>query len=295
MLAALLLAFVAPSTMLAQRRIDERRPATSDGLLKIHNMVGSVRVIGWDRDTIAVTGTVGTGTFFMGVGKGSGKLGVELRSSTASAPLDPSAVQGSTLEVRVPRRTRVWVKTASADIDVDGITGGLDLYAVGGRIHVRGAPQDVQAESMDGAVELEVRAPVVRVRSASGGITLRGEIENGVASSVSGPIVVDRVRLQRGRFETVTGALRFSGPIERGSALTFESHAGPIVLELPRDASAEFDITAFNADIDNRIARVIPRLGADLRSRSLSFTLGEGGAQVTARNFKGTIALLHQP
>lgn len=295
----LLLQGVMPSVLDAQRRIDERRPAAPDGLLRIHNLVGSVRVIGWDRDTVAVTGTLGSGTFYMGVGQGGGKLGVELPTGMLEARVDLSpektSVAGSVLEVRVPRRTRVWIKSASAGIDVDSVVGGLDLYAVGGAIRVRGSPQDIHAESMDGAVDIAVTTPVVRVRSAGGPITLRGAIENASASSVSGAIVVDGVRLQRGRFESVTGEIRWDGEVERGSSLMFESHSGPIVLAVPPQVSAEFDVTAFNADIRNEIARVIPRLGGDLRSRMLTFTLGDGGAQVTVRNFKGTISLLARP
>jgi len=282
----------------AQRRIDERRPATPDGLLRIHNLVGAVRIIGWDRDTIAVTGTIGSGTFYMGVGKGGGKLGVDLPAAMLEARIDlapdKTSIVGSMLEVRVPRGTRVWVKTASADIEVDGVTGGLDLYAVGGAIRIRGAPQDIHAESMDGTLDLDVTTPVVRARSAGGAITLRGDIENAVASSVGGAITIESATLQRGRFESVTGAIHWTGDVERGSSLSFESHAGPVVLAVPETVSAEFDVTAFNADIRNEIARVIPRLGGDLRSRMLTFTMGEGAAQVTVRSFKGTVSLLRR-
>src|SRR3712207_8110138 len=33
---------------------------------------------------------------------------------------------GSTLELRVPARARVWAKGGSADVEVTGVTGGLD-------------------------------------------------------------------------------------------------------------------------------------------------------------------------
>ncbi|HUF28170.1 MAG TPA: DUF4097 family beta strand repeat-containing protein [Gemmatimonadaceae bacterium] len=280
----------------AQQRVNQRQAATADGLLRIHNLVGSVRVVGWDRDTIAVSGTIGSGAFYFAVGKGSGKMGVELPDGTAQAratgKTEGRDVTGSTLEVWVPRRTRVWVKTASASITVDDVTGGVDLYSVGGSIRVSGAPQDLHAESMDGAVELDVTTAAARIRSAGGAVTLRGAIENAVASSVSGSITVVGARLQRGRLETVTGDVRYEGAVERGSSLDFESHAGTITLVVPIDVSADFDVTAFNGDIRNGIHRVLPRLGNDLRSKSLSFTAGDGGAQVTIRNFKGGIELL---
>jgi hypothetical protein len=292
---ALLLTLLAAGSAGAQQRIDQRMPAAPVGLLRIQNFVGAVRVTGWDRDSIAVTGTVGTGEFYFGVGKGSGKLGVFLPPKVTEGGLDAAQAKGqivpSVLEVRVPHRTRVWVKTASASIDVQDVTGGLDLYAVGGTIRVRGAPQDLYAESMDGSVELDITTSSARVRSAGGAVSLRGEIENAVVTSVSGAITITGARLQRGRFVSVTGELRYDGGVVRGSSLAFESHAGPIVLTLPADVSADFDVTAFNGEIRNALARLNPSLGGDLRSKLLEFTAGEGGAQVTVTNFKGDIVL----
>ena len=130
-----LLTLVAAGDAGAQQRIDQRMAAAPVGLLRIQNFVGAVRVTGWDRDSIAVTGTVGTGEFYFGVGKGSGKLGVYLPPKVTEGGLDAAQAKGqivpSVLEVRVPRRTRVWVKTARASIDVQDVTGRLDLYAVG--------------------------------------------------------------------------------------------------------------------------------------------------------------------
>ncbi len=46
----------------AQQAVEERRPATGDGTVKITVAVGAVRVIGWERDTVAITGTLGAGS-----------------------------------------------------------------------------------------------------------------------------------------------------------------------------------------------------------------------------------------
>src|SRR2546427_12788190 len=40
-------------------QVDQRRPAASDGLVEIENPAGSVRVIGWSKAEVAVTGNVG--------------------------------------------------------------------------------------------------------------------------------------------------------------------------------------------------------------------------------------------
>src|SRR5690606_36017566 len=51
-----LLLVAAPAA--AQRKVAERLPAAPDGYVRVHNIAGSVKLIGWDRDSVAVTGTV---------------------------------------------------------------------------------------------------------------------------------------------------------------------------------------------------------------------------------------------
>ncbi len=43
---------------IAQQKLDEKRPASKDGVVEVHNVAGSVRVTGWDRDEVAVAGTL---------------------------------------------------------------------------------------------------------------------------------------------------------------------------------------------------------------------------------------------
>jgi len=78
------------------------------------------------------------------------------------------------LDIHVPRRATVWVKSATATIEVEGVEGTLDLTSQGGSIRVLGTPQDVTAETMDGAVELAGGTGRARVKTVSGDILLRG-------------------------------------------------------------------------------------------------------------------------
>ena len=76
---------------------------------------------------------------------------------------------------------------------------------------------------MDGDVEIDGSPAWLRAKSATGRITLRGAPEDVGLSTVSGAIVVDApagsVGIARGRFESVTGDVRFGGAVARGGAL----------------------------------------------------------------------------
>ena len=286
-LAVLLLAPVFPllaRPVGAQQRIDERRRFAADGAIRIYNLYGSVRVIGWDTDSVTISGTTSPGErFFLASTERGMKLGVESD--------DERTVRGTDLVIHVPARARVWVKSASAEIDVRGVRGGLDLYTVGAGIRVAGMPRELNAEAMDGSIVIDGSPGWLRAKTASGAITLQGTSEDVALSSVSGALAITSGAISRGRFETVTGDIHFDGAFDPRGTVTFESHSGRIELMLSNDVAAEFDITNILGTIENAISRAAPRTGTDGRGRSLSFATRPGGAVVTIRSFKGPIVL----
>src|ERR1700704_421101 len=64
----------------AQKKVERKLPLGMEGALRIANMVGSVVVHGWNKDTVMVRGTLGAGdNFFMGGGYAGAKVFVEAR------------------------------------------------------------------------------------------------------------------------------------------------------------------------------------------------------------------------
>ncbi len=271
----------------AQQRIDRRIPLNADASIRVLNLVGSIRVIGWDKDTLAVTGTLAAGAgkfFYFGGGARGAKLGVDL-------PDDASTDQKSDLEVHVPARAKLWIKAATATIEVTDFRGGLDLYSVSGSITVKGAPAQVSAESMDGAIDISGTTPFARVKTADGSIKLTGTAEDVTATTVGGSISVQDEGFQRGRFETVTGDITFTGTVPRGASLTAESHSGKIAIVVPSDVKADFYVSNFQGAIVNELSSARARPVRERGGQELSFEMGLGGADVSARNFKGEVAL----
>src|SRR5258705_7129525 len=138
--AAVLLLFSSPA--LAQKKVERKQPLGMEAALRIVNMVGSVVVHGWSKDTVVVRGTLGAGdTFYMGGGYTGVKMFVESVNER-----DPKPTR---LEIWVPARVRLWIKTATASIDVSDVTGGLDPYTVSGTIDGTGHPPELKAGTID--------------------------------------------------------------------------------------------------------------------------------------------------
>jgi len=274
------------SPLLAQKKIERKLPLGMEGALRVVNMVGSVVVHGWSKDTVLVRGTLGPGdNFFMGGGYTGAKMFVESLNDR-----DPKPTR---LEIWVPARVRLWIKTATANIDVSDVTGGLDLYVVSGTIDVTGNPHELNAEAIDGDIHITGSPSWVRAKSATGAITLRGASPDAGLSTVSGPIKVDGGTgvFERTKLETVSGNISFAGRLDRSGAFDFDSHSGSIDIAIPDKTSATFSVVTIAGTITNDISRKSPIPGRFGRGAELTSEESGGGAKVSVRTFKGPVTL----
>src|SRR6266436_479646 len=243
----------------AQAHIAQRWPLDPGGTVRIVNPAGRIRVLGWDADSVAVSGRLEprAGRFSAAGDRHVRTLGVDT---------GPGAAE---LDIHVPRRATVWVKSATATIEVEGVEGTLDLTSQGGSIRVVGTPQDVTAETMGGPVELAGGTGRARVKTVSGGILLRGASVDLGASTLSGTIVVRAAGwqrggagVQRGHFESVTGDVRFDGELGRGGIVELESQSGAIALRVPGTTVADFDLLTIGGSVTNRLTADVAQRGA---------------------------------
>ena len=283
-LVALALACGVSASGLGAQKMDRGIRLNADGSIRIYNSVGSVRVIGWNRDSLAVRGSLGEGnTLHFGGDPRGAKMFVEGRDERNPAPV--------ALEVMVPSKAKVWVKTVSADIDVSGVTGSLDLYVVGGKINVKGNPADINAEAIDGPITIVGSPGWLRAKSASGDVTLNGSSSDVALSTVSGMITASGTAFEKAKFESVTGSIRFAGGFRPGGLANFDSHSGAIEIGLVTKMPADFDVVSIAGAISNKLTSSKPMKGRYGRGSELSTSHAGGGTRITVRSFKGPISL----
>jgi len=274
----------ASSPVIAQKKVERKIPLGMEGALRIVNMVGSVIVHGWGKDTVMVRGTLGAGdNFYMGGGYTGAKMFVE-----AVNDRDPKPAR---LEVWVPARVRLWVKTATANIDVSGVDGGLDLYVVSGTIDVTGNPHELNAEAIDGDIRITGSPAWVRAKSATGTIVFQGASSDAAFSTVSGAVKVDGGVFERTKIETVTGNINFSGRLDRSGTFDFDTHSGTIDIAIPDKTSASFSVVTIAGGITNNLSKNSPIPGRFGRGAELTMDTSGGGAKVSVRTFKGPVTL----
>jgi DUF4097 and DUF4098 domain-containing protein YvlB len=280
-----------PSLARAQIKVDDRQAVTPTASILISGGFGELRIIGWDKDSVIVTGSIPKGARFQG---GFGRMSNGGPASGMKMFLEmPDELPASLakLEMRVPSRARVWVKGGSTVLTASGVTGALDLSVIGGSVQITGSPRELTIGAMDANVRIEGSPEWARVKTATGDITFVGGSNDTELSTVSGTIKLGGGAVERAKLESVTGPVVFAGDLVKQGSLDVNTHSGAIEIDVPRSLSADFDVASMIGTIDNALTGRAAVPGREGRGQEIGLRVGNGSARVYVRTFKGTVTL----
>jgi DUF4097 and DUF4098 domain-containing protein YvlB len=269
----------------AQQNVDQRRPAAANGLVEIENPSGSVRVTGWNRPEVAVTGSLGPGAVGLSVTGEHNRTRIEVETEG-----NPHGVS-SNLEIKVPEGSRLEIESFQGVIAVADVKGSVHAENVSGNVTVSGGAREVHAETVNGSVEVSGPSRRVNAESVNGPVTVTGASGEIDASTVNGQIVVQGGPFTRGHLETVNGGIRLEGELSPQAVLDLESVSGAVELSLPAGVAAAFSVSTFSGTIENELGPPADRTGELTPEKELRFTTGAGGATVTIHTLSGSIHL----
>ena len=285
-LATTLLALAAaPGALLAQYKLDEKRSASPDGLVEIDNGAGSIRVIGWNKPEVTVTGSLGPGAEGLNFSGGPKRTQIEVETRG-----NPHGIS-SELEIHVPAGSRVEISSFAADINVSDVTGSVTAEGVNSSIVIAGSTKEVSAQTVNGSVEVTGPGTRVHAESVNGAVTVRGASGEVEASTVNGPLEVTGGSFERASLETVSGTLRFEGDLGKEASLEASTVSGSVQLALPASVTAQFSLTTFSGEIQNEIGTAVAKRTRFTSEKQLEFTTGEGGAAVSVQTLSGSIVI----
>lgn len=259
--------------------------------MNMWNPAGHVKLIAWDRDSLVVRGRVDRSQkYFFGGDANGAKLGI-LSGAKVAVEGGPQGDDGKPCDfvVWLPRRGRLSIKTVSADIEGIDVSGSF--YTVSGAIRLSGTSTSIEAESMNGNLDLGANVPWLRARTGDSHLLLRGKPQDVDAATIAGTLDIATPTVLRGQFTSVSGDIHYAGSPPTGAIFEFSNHSGSVDLLLPATAAGVFSLSSVTGSIENSFSDVRP---AALSPRSLRITLGRGGASVTVRTYKGVIRLRSQ-
>jgi hypothetical protein len=253
-----------------RRQVNERFAASQEGSLRVSNVSGRIEIQGWNRNEIAITGTLGPMVERLEIQEGENAV------IRVVVPRNSRGDASAQLTIRVPANRRLEVSNVSGGIVVSDLRGNVIASSVSGGVQVSGSSSDV------------------RVNAVSGGVLVRGVTGSADVNTVSGGVRIEGGTLSRLSVRAVSGGVRFNGGLTPDASASIEVHSGSVELHLPASLAADFDVSTFSGRIENAFGTAPRRTSQYGPGWELRFTTGGGGATVHLKTFSGSVRILRQ-
>lgn len=246
---------------------------------------GEIVITGWTRPEAKVNASIERG--WLDTQLSSHRITLQTRS-------DRGRSGRAHVEISVPVGTRVQVSTASGDIRVTGTDGEVEATSANGSIEVQGATDRITVSTANGKVHvahLRGRAKLGTVNGTLDAEDVTGDLS---ASTVSGHVTLTGVKSSHVSAESVSSSVNYQGNIDPAGSYDFSTHSGNVHLYIPDGSAAELSLETFSGRISS--AFPITLQPGDIsamarRGKKMEFTIGKGGARITASTFSGNITI----
>lgn len=248
--------------------------------LELSNRHGSVMVRAWDRPAVRVSANAE-----IEVGRNGSTI--EVRAS--SQKVGPEYARH--LEVSVPRDMTLSLSGWYTDFTVEGGRGALRVTSREGTVTVATeGPVDIR--SRNGAITVRGGRERLELRTTAAPVSVEAGEGAIVAASVSGDVLIgDRARATALDLTTLSGRIRYAGPLIDDGPYTMSTHTGAIELAVP--AASDATITAMTIHGRLHLPPTLKVVEAPPEQRFVRkrLVMGNGRAVVELRSFDGPIRI----
>ena len=176
------------------------------------------------------------------------------------------------------------VTTASGDIFLNDVQGNLDLYGTSSDMEIKNIEGKLKINATSGNIEVEKATGRIDISQTSGEVSLFEVCGDIKAFSSSGNMKI--FQKEGGLYlKTVSGDIEVKTQIASESEFSLESTSGDIDLEIPRVADGELTIETVSGEINCKIPLILHTASR----RFLSGTLGQSGAKISLTTTSGDI------
>lgn len=283
------------SPLLAQR--DSSFALARNAVVDITVRTGRLVVRGGSASTGAIRGRSGDYQLrTTGVGV-TLEASEDMRSSRSDrSSRTASRRNDATLELDLPRNVRLVISTASADVDVSGIDGDVEIRTTSGDVSLDDIGGRLTLETLSGDIRLGGRSGPARVTTMSGDITLRGVREEANVHTTSGDVMLGMDRAARVEVESISGDITFDGNTTDDARLQLTTHSGDVTLRLPENVRGSMDVSTFNGDLtaSGSLTLMPNSLTSSRNERAVRrYEIGGGGStRFTISTFNGDVRVV---
>ena len=259
-------------------RLEKRFEVTGRPELTLSTFDGSVEVRPWDRSEVLIVverragSRDGVESIDVDVEQDGDRIRLAARNQPDSAFDWSFRGRSASLIVNVPADSDLQARTGDGALDVEGLTGRVDLRSGDGTIRGRRLAGELKLATGDGPINLTDSSGNLNAQTGDGSVSVEGALTS--------------VRVHTGD-GTVTMA------VARGSETTGDwtiaTGDGSVTLELPDDFNADLDAHTGDGRISVEDLRV--NVSGHMGKNRLRGQLGAGGASLRIRTGDGSITL----
>jgi DUF4097 and DUF4098 domain-containing protein YvlB len=280
------LAVAQPSAQERQPRApqtDQTVPVTRGTRLSVDNFAGEVVVRTWDKDSLRVQARHASRTR---INIRPGESGVRVSASSQTGP------NGSVdYEITAPAWMPIKIEGQFNYVTVDGAQNEVSVATVKGDISIKGGSGSITGRTIQGEVVVDGARGKINVSSVNEGIKISGTSGDITAETTNGSITLTRIESGSVDVATVNGNIVYDGTLPSQGRFSFTTHNGDIVMTVPENANATFSVRTYNGEFSTALSLKGPHRSEVRHGRRVTYTLGNGGADVELESFGGAIRL----
>ena len=280
------------SALLAQAPADNRQnrapqtdqtvPAARGTRLAIENPAGEIVIHTWEKDAVRVQARHRSYT----------KINVRTDANVISvdAVSDKGPTGSIDYDISVPAWMAIKAEGPYDYISVEGVQGEISVETVRGDIVLKNVGAAI-AKSIEGAIEVDGARGKLTLSSVNEEIKVTGASGEVIADTTNGEVTLTRMESSAVEVATVNGDVVFEGRLADRGRYSFTNHNGDIELLVPENSNATFNVRTYSGEFSTGLAVKGPDASQVRRGRRVSYTLGNGSAEVEVESFGGDIKL----
>jgi DUF4097 and DUF4098 domain-containing protein YvlB len=268
-------------------KVNKTIAANADGVVEIHNIRGDIKIIGWDKNEVKLTGELDDLKKEL-IFKAQGNVVI---INVIMPRRNINSGDGSDLTIYVPKTNRVDVSVVSTDLIIGNIQGGIDARTVSGEANISEVQKKLYMETVSGDITVKKSSGKMKLNSVSGDIRGDFDSKDVRAESVSGDVSLTLSNFDNLKAGSVSGELKVSGQLNDSGNLRLSTVNGDISLSFKDAVNARTKINAGpGGDINNRMSsdevrEIFPN------QQKLNMTLGNGSGKIQIGTINGSIYL----
>ncbi|WP_372871324.1 DUF4097 domain-containing protein [Shewanella sp.] len=294
------------SPLFAAEKVDKHLELSGQTMLEVKVQRGQVELSPWDKNTIQVQGTLDELSEGLVFESQSGRILLEDKMPKSYQGKNS---QGSALKISVPAGMALKAESISADYQLNGLMGDVELGTVSGditaasltgQVSFNTVSGEIDASELSGKVNMETVSGTIQdknsssdeanYKSVSGNIKLTTQAQTVLIEQVSGDTEAQLANAGTVKYNAVSGDAKLS--LKGNVKLSGESVSGDITLKLLDAANARVDINGGpGGRIDNNLSGDAPSKPKYGPGSSLDMQLGDGTGIIELSTLSGKVTL----